>query len=115
MKPWQWALIGVGVVAGVVVIAKVVSAPPASSETVLPPTATAGGTGYGNTGDPAANAVSGAFGLAGTLSHDLIGFFQNRETLAAAERDRTGKGAGTSDPNYDPTAALAVKTGGRSS
>lgn len=109
MKAWQIALIGVGVVATVAIVAKVASAP--SSAPVVynnnPPT------NGGPTGNVGERVATGAFSLADTLTRTIGGQVARDREIAAEERRRNSnvKGADTSDPNYDSAADYRRKTG----
>jgi hypothetical protein len=108
MKPWHWALLGIGTVAGVVVIAKVISSQ--SAESPMPGSAAS---------LPASNApvetgaaiATGAFNLAQGIASGL--FERERRHDEENRRILGGKSDLTdaSDPNYNATAALALKQG----
>ena len=110
MKTWQIALIGVGVVATVAIIAKVASAP-ASPELAYnnnPPT------NGGPTGNVGERVATGAFSLADTLTRTIGGqIARDREIAAEERRDNraNAKGPGSNDPNYDSAADYRRKTG----
>lgn len=110
MKTWQIALIGVGVVATVAIVAKVVSSPSPDSTVRFDQNAPAAGP-SGNVGERVA---TGAFSLADTLTRTIGGqVARDREIAAEERRDNraNAKGPGSNDPNYDSAADYRRKTG----
>lgn len=112
MKTWQIALIGVGVVATVAIIAKVASAP-ASPELVYnnnPPT------NGGPTGNVGERVASGSFSLAERLADGIFSKVARDDAARERQRERDAqaneKGSDSSDPNYDSAADYRRKTGG---
>ena len=107
MKAWHWALIGVGTVAGVVIIAKVVSSQQSDAPMAGGP-ALPSGSAPTETG---AAIATGAFGLA----QSIVGAISDRAARQDAMAERSlGVKAGMRDissENYDPVAALALKQG----
>ena len=101
LKPWQWALIGVGTVAGVAIVAKALSAPSQTAFAGPSFTPSAGAP------DAATAAITGGT----SIVRDLIGAFDRRaarqDAMAAAANDKSGLVEAA--PIGDVTAYLARK------
>lgn len=85
MKAWQWALVGTGVVVGVVIIAKVATA---STDMPVQYQGPHPGPSGADTGDAASRAVSGGFGLGTELLRAIAGKVQRDDEARERQRER---------------------------
>lgn len=112
MKTWQIALIAVGVVGAVVVVAKVASASPSPDVQFNNNPPTNGGLATGNVGERVA---SGSFDLAGRITDAIAGKVARDDAARERQRERNSnanqKGSDSGDPNYDAVADYRRKTG----
>ena len=107
MKPWQWALIGIGTVAGVVVVAKVLSSQ-GPSESPGPSASLPSASAPVETG---AAIATGAFGLANTIVQAVSDRAARQDAMAARSLGVKAGLRDITDENQDPVAALALKQG----
>lgn len=108
MKTWQWALIGVGAVAGVVVVAKVLSASNAQAQGFQSAPALPAAAPQVETG---AAIATGAFGLANTIVQAVSERSARQDAMAARSLGLKSGLRDITDEHHDPAAALALKQG----